>query len=195
MSRNPVPRRISGFHAALAGQVEVQVVVRQEDRIHTGVEVRVGVPKPANLRCRITRQNEIADFGDAGIATSERLDDAIAFGGCGRIAPELHRYEHFARSVDRNKAMLLTGNTHSDDAVAHAPVDACRGLSQRFNPPLGPLFGNAVIGLMEIQRCAADGRDPTRLEVVEDDFDALRPDVDTQNRGHDAPIHRSCAQV
>ena len=101
----------------------------------------MSVPKPANFRCRIARQNEIADFCDAGFATSKCLDDAIAFGACGRIAPKLHRYLYFARSVDRNKAMLLTRNSNSDDALAHAFLDACRGLLQRFNPPFSPLFG------------------------------------------------------
>ena len=84
--------------------------------------------------------------------------------------------------------MLLTRNTNSDDALAHACFDACRGLLQRFNPLFSPLFSNSVIGLIEIQRRAADGRDLTCLEVIEDDFDALRTNVDTQNRGHDTQI-------
>ena len=88
--------------------MEVQVVVRQEDRTHPGVKVRVCVPKPANFRCRITRQDEIAGFCNAGFATSECLHDVIAFGARGRIAPELYGYQYFAPPVDRNKAMLLT---------------------------------------------------------------------------------------
>ena len=146
------------------------------------------VSKPANFRCRITRQDEIADFCDAGFAASECLDDAVAFGTCGRIAPELHRYQYLARSVDRNKTVLLTRNTDSDDALPHALLDACRGLSQRFDPPFSPLFGNAVISLIQVQGRAADGRNLTCLEVVEDNLDALRTNVDAQNRGHDAPI-------
>ena len=80
--------------------------------------------------------------------------------------------------------MLLARNADPNHALAHAVANLLQRLFEPVNSPVRLLLGDAILGLVNIQRRAFYSHSLASLEIVEDDFYALRAEIDTKDCRH-----------
>src|SRR5690606_24099388 len=90
--------------------------------------------------------------------------------------------------------VLLTCDADRDHRRSHVRGDAREARAQRVEPPLRVLLRLTVLVAIELERRGLDGRDRSRVVVVEEHLEALRAEIDAEYRLHRkwggrAPFH------
>ncbi len=185
-SISAVPDAVAVLHEVFTGEMEIQVVVRQQHVAQAAVVRGLVAFQPENFRRRETREKREACFADRGFFAAELLRKDRALGGGARVAPQFRRTDYVALFVERNEAVLLTG----DADAAHARAINLRGdleddAVERRGPFLRVLLhvAGGQAGDERVRR-ARLGDDRLGVEVEDDRLGALRTAVDADEEGH-----------
>ena len=124
-------------HGILAGQPETHVVLRQQDVCGAGVDLRLVLAHPEDLRRREAGQHLVAGEGKQPIET-EPLGDLVALLTGALIVPQDRRPEHPVIAVEHRQPVHLAG--HADGAhIGAGRAGLCQRTSDagsRAFPPL-----------------------------------------------------------
>ena len=169
---------------ALAGEHEIQIVVRQQDRRELRVDLGPVLARPRQFGGRVTGENRIAGRLDAARRAAHRVHDLAAFGAGAGVAPQLGWPQDLARRIHRHEPVLLAGDTQRLDAMADADVDGVEALAHRSDPRGRLLLAAAVLTADQIQRRTGIGDHPARIGVVDHQLDALGARIESGDDGH-----------
>ena len=144
------------------------------------------VADPHHLRCTVRGiRHQTRPLGERFL--TDRGDQTVALLGRALVQPDDRRAQRLAVGVTRDDTVDLTAKAHRHDARR---VDACGrhadGVPQCGAIGLRILFRPAVVLVRHAQGGRTAGHDVATL-VDEDDLDALRADVDSQDQRHVFP--------
>ena len=168
----------------LAGQHEIEVVMRQQDGRQPCVGVGTVGPGPGQLGCGIAGQDRVARERDGAAYPTHGVHDLRAFGRGAGVAPQLGRRQHLACRIHRHEPMLLAGDRHRDDACAQRGIDPGETIMEGRYPIGGRLLAAAVGRAVQREQRAGGGGHRLRLRVVDQHLQALRPCIDPCNQTH-----------
>ena len=106
---------VAVFHGLLAGEPEIEVIVRQQHRGQALVVLRLVLLQPENLGRGEAGQDGVAERANGLLEPAELLGDLVALGGGGGVAPELGRADDLAVLVERHEAVLLAADADGLD--------------------------------------------------------------------------------
>src|SRR5438094_294693 len=188
-------RRVAVLGHELAGQPEVQIVVRQAHPRGTGVRLRLVCGEPRDLRTGVPRKDEVAHQSENPRLATELSRQLSALRGRRRVVPELRRPDWSIALVQTHQTVLLAGHSDAADVESFAADRVTHGDAERLDPPGGVLLARSIVALHDFMRSAADRDDLARRLVAEHDFCRLRAAVDAEkDPAHArATARRTCA--
>ena len=173
----PGARRVARLHRELAGEPQVHPVVRQQD-----------VREPREVLGLVALQPQDLRRGETGRdRAAERRGQLTCFGGGARVAPELGWAENAPIAVERDEAVLLTGDADARDArEVDVARERARARAHGVPPGVGVLLGGAGREVREEVVGARRARDDgARIDVDDEGLRALRADVEAEEeRAH-----------
>src|SRR5439155_20944471 len=188
-------RCVAVFGHEVAGQPEVQIVMRRAHPRGPRVRLRLVCGEPRDLRRGVPRQHEVAhELEDSGRA-AELSRQLIALRGRRRVVPELRRPDRSIALVHTHQTVLLAGYADATDLESFAADGVAHGDAERVDPPRGVLLARSIVTLHDFMRSAADRDDLARGLVAEHDFCRLRAAVDAEKDPSHAraTARRTCA--
>src|SRR5438132_893568 len=188
-------RRVAVFGHELAGQPEVQIVVRQAHPRGPRVRLRLVCGEPRDLRRGVPRKHEVAhELENSGLA-AELSRQLNALRGRRRVVPELRRPHRSIALIQTHQTVLLAGHADATDLESLAADGVAYGIAQRVDPPCRVLLARSIVALHDFMGSAADRDDLAPRLVAEHDFCRLRAAVDAEkDPAHArATARRTCA--
>lgn len=171
---------VAVFGAELAGEVEVEVFVRQKDVADAGEVLGFILLKPEEFGDGVAGERDDAEAPEPGIAAAEAFEEfAILRRGFG-IVPQLGGADDLHRLIEDDETMLLAGDADGCDGTAWMICQSGGdGGLQCVDPPLRLLFACAGGPLDECVLRVAAAEDGA-VCLKQEGFGALGSAVDAE---------------
>ena len=114
-------RSIAIFHAGMAGEPEIQIVVWQQNGRGLFPVRGLVLPEPENFWSRVAGKHRVPDALDDLTGSPEMPCDLSALGGGRCVAPELGRSNDISFAIQWNEPVLLAADSDPPDVGFPCP--------------------------------------------------------------------------
>ena len=183
---------VAVLHAAVAGEVEIEVIVREQDGLERLVMGRLLLLQPEDFRGGVAGEQRVAGELDQPLGAAEFRLEFLALPDGRGVAPELRRADDLVLFVERHEAVLLPADADREDfllARAELAEDFGDGGADGVEPDLRVLLHvPRRQSLDEAVRLRGAGEGLAGLEVEREGFGALGAAVDAEGDHEDDKV-------